>query len=359
MKTRIVRSQDIAKLVSRVGLDELMDRMIQRLDEACTEFDAARIDVRPRDGFNYTVPHTGLVEWMPVFKRGRYVTIKIVGYHPANPRRHALPTILSTIGCYDAETGHIIGLVDGTFLTALRTAAASAVASRVLARRDAEVFGIIGAGAQAITQLHAMLRSFPVKRVLISDTDTQAVASFAARAAAISPEHLEVREAPLDLLVQSSDILCTATSIPAGAGPLFQDIDHKPWLHVNAVGADFPGKTELPVTLLKRALVCPDFCEQAAREGECQQLEPSEVGPDLVGLCQNVRQYAAHRDSLTVFDSTGYALEDQVAMEMLLEYGERFELGFDVQLESVGGDPLDPYDFGLRGAASAAAARLR
>ena len=88
--------------------------------------------------------------------------------------RGSLPTIIATIGAYDAVTGHMLALTDGTFATALRTGAASGVASRVLARPESSVLGLIGCGAQAITQLHGMLRSFDIRQVLYHDVDSGA-----------------------------------------------------------------------------------------------------------------------------------------------------------------------------------------
>lgn len=344
MKTRLIRSEDLALLLHSVDLDELMDSMIAELSAACANFDAQQVEVRVRDGFHYQQPHVGLVEWMPVMRVGGNVTIKTVGYHPENPVRHQVPTVLSTVGVWDTATGHMLGLADGVFLTALRTGAASAVASRVLASPDSRVLGLIGAGAQSITQLHALSRCFPLERVLVFDTDPQAMASFASRVARICPAGVDIRPAPVDLLVQSSDIICTATSIGIGEGPLFEERETHPWLHINAVGADLPGKTELPLSLLEKSLVCPDFAAQAAVEGECQQLQPEQVGPDLVALLQAPEQWAAWQQRRTVFDSTGFALEDEAAMKLLLAYCDRYDLGVQLELEANSGDPLNPYD---------------
>lgn len=345
MKTRLIRNEDLVRLTAAVDKNELMDRMIERLDVACREFDGDRTEVRARDGFHYTEPFVGLVEWMPIMRVGDTVTIKTVGYHPANPDHSQVPTILSTIGLWDTATGHMIGLADGVFLTALRTGAASAVASRELARPDSRTIGLIGTGAQAVTQLHALLRCFPLERVLLFDTNPASVSSFESRVASFVPAGMEIREAPVDLLVQSSDIICTATSVGVGTGPVFSDMETKPWLHINAVGADLPGKTELPLGLLQRAVVCPDYQEQATQEGECQQLQPEQIGPDLVQLLQSSGEHEAWRERLTVFDSTGYALEDEAAMKLLLEYCDLLGLGVELELEANSGDPLNPYDF--------------
>jgi ornithine cyclodeaminase/alanine dehydrogenase-like protein (mu-crystallin family) len=117
----------------------------------------------------------------------------------------------------------------------------------------------------------------------------------------------------------------------------------QPAVHINAVGSDFPGKTEIPRALLSRSLVCPDFPPQAIREGECQQLEPSLIGPDLLQLVKEETRYQAYRDSSTVFDSTGWALEDYVTMNLLMDYGRQLDCGTEISIADLGEDPHNPY----------------
>lgn len=344
--TTIIARDHIARIVDSVGLDALMDEMIESLQDAIESFDETRTHVRARDGFHYREPDVGLLEWMPVMHTARATTIKVVGYHPSNPAKRSLPTILSTISVFDTATGHMTGLADGTFLTALRTGAASAVASRVLARPTSSVLGLIGCGAQSITQMHALLRSFPIDQVLITDASEHNMDTFADRAAEILPATVEIKPVPMELLMQSADIVCTSTSVGIDEGPLFEDLDTRPWLHINAVGSDFPGKVELPVALLRRSLVCPDVLEQAVKEGECQQLTPAEIGPSLGHIVADPGSFAAAREQLTVFDSTGWALGDQVAMQLLMRHAGRLGVGIEMTLEDIGDDPLDPYHLG-------------
>lgn len=346
MRTMIVGRDDVATIVEAVGLDPLMDEMIERYTDAITSFDDTRTHVRTRDGFHYSEPDMGLVEWMPVMQTGEATTIKVVGYHPTNPIARQLPTILSTISVYDTASGHLSGLADGTFLTALRTGAASAVASRVLARPTSGVLGLVGCGAQSITQMHALLRVFPIKQVLIFDAREHNVDTFQERAAEILPADVEVKSARMDVIIQTADIVCTSTSIGIGEGPLFDDLPTKPWLHINAVGSDFPGKVELPTSLLRRSLVCPDVREQSVKEGECQVLAAEEIGPSLAHVVAHPAAYQSWQEDLTVFDSTGWALGDQVAMKLLLGHATRLGVGTEMALEDIGEDPLDPYRLG-------------
>lgn len=345
MRTTLLSHRDLVLLVQRVGLDRLMDELIERLTASLTDYTDSGFEIPARAGFHYEEPATGLIEWMPLMKRGDIVLMKIVGYHPHSPATQQIPTILSTFGQFDTTTGKLLALADGTFMTALRTGAASAVASRFLARRDSSVLGLIGCGAQAVTQLHALSRVFDLSRVLMYDVDAMAMRSLPSRVAGFIPPGLEIRGVACEEILASSDILCTATSVEVGEGPVFEDGPSRQWLHLNAVGSDLPGKVEVPAQVLRRSLVCPDFPAQAKCEGECQQLAADEIGPELCDVVKNPDQYEPWRAKPTVFDSTGWALEDHVTMELILDHARAFSLGEKVQITNIGDDPRDPYEF--------------
>ncbi|MEZ5066037.1 MAG: ornithine cyclodeaminase family protein [bacterium] len=343
LTSHILSAADITAIVADVGLDALMDDTIATLADTLTHYDPRHHMTPPRDGFSYRHPTTGLLEWMPTLEHGRSISVKTVGYHPENPREQDLPTILSTIVTFDTNTGHLLGIADATFLTALRTGAASAVATRLLASPRSRRLGLLGVGAQAVTQLHAISRVLPLEEVLIYDTDSDALESFARRIAPVGLDRLPLRVADPQEMVSTVDVLCAATSVEVGGGPVFRDTEVRPWLHINGVGSDFPGKTELPHSLLERAFVVPDFLEQAVREGECQQLRPDEIGPDLVTLLRDPKRFAAAREQISVFDSTGWALEDHLAFQILRGHAERLGLGQSVRIERITEDPRDPY----------------
>ncbi|AUX38588.1 MULTISPECIES: ornithine cyclodeaminase family protein [Sorangium] len=342
LSTIVLGEADLAQIVRTIGLDALMDELIDALEGSLREHDPMHVEVRKRDGFVYAEPHPGVFEWMPVMESGDHVVVKLVGYNPSNVDERCLPTILSTMGLYDVRSGHLRALCDGTFPTALRTGAASAVASRVLARSDSAVLGLVGCGAQSVTQLHALSRVFHLRRVLIYDVLPSSVRSFRRRTAFLD---IDIVPASLAQVEREVDILCTATSVEIGAGPVICGTSLKPHVHLNAVGSDLPGKIELPRQLLQRALVCPDFLPQAVVEGECQQLQAGEIGPSLVELVKAPERFRAYRDEVTVFDSTGFALEDKVAFELILQHAERLGIGRRIQVETTSTDPRDPYGF--------------
>lgn len=343
-KTMILSSADVQGIIAHYGLDLIMDTLISHMEEAIYTFDPKKIDIPARSGFHYDIPKQGLVEWMPLHKIGSQVTIKLVGYHPNNPDTYGFPTILSTLSAYDTKSGHLLGLMDGVLSTALRTGAASAIASRLLAHPNSSTLGLIGCGAQAVTQLHAMSRIFPLKQVLIYDIDPSAMASLEKRCASLDLD-LAFVASNIEQIVENADIVCTATSIDVGAGPLFSNLETKAHLHVNAVGSDFPGKVEVPLDLLKQSFICPDFKAQAIIEGECQRLEESDIDADLTKVLQNREDYTFVQQQRSVFDSTGWALEDHVVMDLFLDYASQLGLGQEIEIESIAGDAKNPYYF--------------
>lgn len=340
--TRVLGAAEIAAIVQARGLDRTLDELIERLRDALITFDRA-ITVSPvRAGFQYERPVAGLLEWMPTMELGRVIAVKTVGYHPSNPTQRALPSIMATTSLYDTSTGRLTALVDATLLTALRTGAASAVATDILAVTEPVTVGVVGCGTQAVTQLHAISRVRPITRVLAWDTDAAVAASFARRTAFLD-RPVEVVERADDALLAAVDVLCTCTSVEVGKGPVIRDGAHRPWLHINAVGADFPGKRELPQSLLERALLCPDLVAQCRGEGESQWVDGEQLGPDLVTLVQQRSCWESARSRLTVFDSTGWALEDLVAAELFVELACSLQIGRHLDLQSTAIDPYDPY----------------
>lgn len=338
----IIDSNAVNQIIKKIGLNNVMDSLIEKLEEAIIGFTEDETEIPIRSGFSYNKPFLGLVEWMPVMKKGEEVLIKVVGYHPENPEIFKIPTILSTISSYDVHTGHLNYLVDGVLLTALRTGASSAVASKMMAKKDSKILGIIGCGAQSVPQIHAISRLFDIEEILIYDTDQLSVENLKDRIApinlSISPKSSSIAE-----IISKSDIVCTATSIAPEKGPLFEEYSVKPHLHINAVGADFPGKFELPKSLLKEANVCPDFLEQAVVEGECQQLESSDIGPSWIELIRDESLKHKYQTEISVFDSTGWALEDQVVAKLFADYAQELGLGTKMNIESYSSDEKNPY----------------
>ncbi|MGI9612287.1 MAG: ornithine cyclodeaminase family protein [Acidimicrobiales bacterium] len=344
--TKIIGLGDVADVVRTVGLDALMDELIDRLDVALTSFDPDLTETHDRTGFHYERPSLGLVEWMPTHEVGRRVAIKTVGYHPENPSTRATPSVLATTSLYDTTDGRLTVICEATVLTALRTGAASALATKVLSKPDSSTLGMIGCGAQAVSQIHAISRVRPIGRVIAYDSNAAVAGSLSERLARVGIDDVTVEVVganDLGRLMTEIDLLCTATTVDPGAGPVVPESEHRPWLHINAVGADFPGKVELPLSYLTDAFVCPDVRAQCLLEGEAQQLDEGALGPDLARVVRNAGEYERQQEMLTVFDSTGWALEDLLVAELFTDHAIALGLGVDVDLQPGSGDPYDPY----------------
>lgn len=343
MKTKILGAEDMAELLRVVGRDRLMDHMLDALRVRFREHDDETVEVRTRDGFRYDKPALGLVEWMPTHEAGGPVVVKMVGYHPTNPVQRSLPSVIATSSMWDTESGHLVAIADATLLTALRTGAASGIATDLLARRGPVTVGVVGLGAQAVTQVHAISRIRPIQRIIGIDTDPDVAATFADRTSFLGVRVDVVGPERTSTILGDVDVLCTCTSVDIAADPVVADVTTRPGLHVNAVGADFPGKLELPRTLAERAWVVPDILAQCIVEGECQQVPPDRIGPSLSELVQQPDIAEGRRDEITVFDSTGWAVEDDVALRLAVELAETHGVGTDIELEHLPSDPYDPY----------------
>lgn len=343
-KTLILSAEDIQKIIIHHGADSMMDMIVDEMETEIRNYTPEQVSIPARSGFNYTLPNVGLVEWMPLYQIGHKVTNKIVGYHPRNPDKYGLPTILSSISQYDTKTGHLIGLVDGVLLTALRTGAATAIATKYLAKKESSSLGLIGCGAQAVTQLHALSRIFKIENIYCYDKDVKTSNNFQRRVAALNL-NAKFISASIKEIVEHSDIICTATSIDVHEGPLFEKIEPRAHIHINAVGSDFPGKVEIPMDIIDRSFLCPDFIDQALIEGECQRVSIDRIDADLSSIVRRPEHYSRFKDKITVFDSTGWALEDHVIMNIFMAEASRLEIGTEVELEFIPEDSKNPYQF--------------
>jgi ornithine cyclodeaminase/alanine dehydrogenase-like protein (mu-crystallin family) len=343
MKTLLLRAEDLSALLATLGPDEVMDRMIEALRRRFTDHDPELQESRARDGFRYDKPAHGLVEWMPTHEVGGPVVVKMVGYHPTNPLQRNIPSVIATSSMWDTETGHLVAIADATLLTALRTGAASGLATDLLATPGPITLGVVGLGAQAVTQVHAISRVRELTSIIGIDTEPEISASFSSRVGFLDVP-VEIASADRAATIAGEvDVLCTCTSADIGAPPVVGDTELRPWLHINAVGADFPGKLDLPASMVQRALVIPDTLEQCLVEGECQQIGDGRIGPELAEVTKSAEEFAGRRGDFTIFDSTGWAVEDDIALRLAVELCEQHGLGTSIELERIPVDPFDPY----------------
>ncbi len=332
---------DINAVVSTYGADYFMDRLIAGIDDGFKSLARGEMVHSRRTGF---VREDNLIEWMPVCESATDVVIKVVSYFPRNPEHHALPTIGAVIARCDFRTGQIAEIADGRLLTAMRTGAASAVASRYLAAADSATLGLVGCGLQSVTQAHALSRVLPIERVLAFDIDAAALKSLTARLSFLG---VPIQLAGLDEIERHCDILCTATTVPVGAAPVIGARHLRHHVHINAVGADLPGKLELAPALTRAAFVATDLLDQARVEGECQSLTEDQIASPRCVELQTVVEcpgaFESRRDELTIFDSTGIAMEDAIALGLVCELARQANIGHHYSDPAHQREPKNPY----------------
>jgi len=233
---------------------------------------------------------------------------KLGSYWSGNPAR-GLPAHGSTVLLLDPATGFVSAVVQAAHLTALRTAAADAIAVRQLARRNASTLTILGAGHQAFFDLRAIALMRSLERVLIWSRTAAHAERFATRGRA---EGYPCEVSTLRAAVESADIITTVT---AATGPLFDAAWVRPGTHVSAMGADARGKQELPVSLVAHGRLFADVVEQSITIGEFQSAhhagtcDPADIRT-LGSLLRGLEPGRTSDDEITIFDSSGTAIQD-------------------------------------------------
>jgi len=259
-----------------------------------------------------SVPDGISVFSMPAYVFGlRTVSVKIARLNPQNPAR-LLPTVLETVYVYDSSSGVELARIEAEALTALRTAASSAVATDYLARQDCGTLGIIGTGTQAKAHVPALLEVRKFSRVLAYSRNKARREAFAANTAHTHPVSAEAASS-LEEVVESSDVLVLATNSRV---PLFNGNTVRRGTHVNAVGAALPDAREVDSFLVKHSRLVVDSIAQATssygdiliplREGTIVEAELSELGELLLHPVDPNRD----RDQITLFKSGGLAVLD-------------------------------------------------
>ena len=253
---------------------------------------------------------------------------------PANPARHGLPTIQGVVSLHDASDGRLLALLDSMEITVLRTAAATAVAAKRLARPDAGVVTIAGCGNQGRSQLRALARVLRVRHVHVWDADPSAAERFAEEMAAELSTPLTTVGA-LREGTRRSDVVVTCTP---SRRPIV-DVDDVPaGCFVAAVGADSDDKQELAPALMARATVVVDVLEQCARIGDLHHalaagaMTRDDVHADLAALVSGRAPGRRSPEEITIFDSTGTALEDGAAAAVCYERARASGRGHEVLL---------------------------
>ena len=309
-----------------------MSTAIAAVREAFIDLSGGKADVPVRT--QIALAGDGGALFMPVhLPRQNQLGVKVVTVIPEN-RERDLPTIQALVAVFDSETGRPLAVMDGELLTAMRTGAASGVATDTLARKNASVAAVIGAGVQGMRQLEAVCTVRTIREALVFDPDRERAEAFATEMGRRLGRTVRV----LDTVsaVFAADVVCTATS---SGMPVVADADLAKGAHVNAIGTYRPDTREIPGAAVARATLVVDSREaclaeagelvMAMAEGDLDPtVSPAEIGEVLAGS----RPGRTEDSELTIFKSVGNAVQDLAVAGLILEEARRLELGTEVEL---------------------------
>ncbi len=269
----------------------------------------------------------GVIELMPISDGTNY-SFKYVNGHPKNTQL-GLPTVMAFGLLADVATGMPTLLSELTLTTALRTAATSAVAARALARADSRVMALIGCGAQAEFQAMAFKHLVGIEEIRLFDVDAHAMTKLAANLESSALKLVtcaSTREA-----VRGADIVTTITADKTNATIITADM-LEPGMHLNALGGDCPGKTELAREVLEQAAVFVEYAPQTRVEGDIQQMSADFAVTELWQVLAGKQPGRTSSQTVTVFDSVGFALEDFAALRFMRDAAASLGLGKKIAL---------------------------
>ena len=340
-------------MVDFIGVSRVRELLARRgtarfIEELAAEIEAdfLRWDTFEKSPRHATHSSVGVIELMPA-SDGRLYAFKYVNGHPQNTQAGLL-TVTAFGVLADVQTGYPLLLSELTLTTALRTAATSALAAQRMARRGSRVMALIGNGAQAEFQTIAFHHLLGIRELRLYDTDPAATDKLERNLAALGLPHLDVvRCASTAAAVAGADIVTTATADKRNATILTPEMI-APGMHLNAVGGDCPGKTELHRDILLRGdvRVVVEYEPQSRVEGEIQQLDPGYAVTELAAVLAGRVAGRAQPREVTVFDSVGFALEDFSALRYLRRLHQQ-ERGAHAQIDLLP-ELADPKDlFGL------------
>ena len=328
---QLVDVQNMCRWINHHGVEKLIAGIQSYIEEDFVRWES--FDKIPR-----VASHTpiGVIELMPTSDSNEYA-FKYVNGHPANPAR-GYQTVTAFGVLADVDNGYPTFEAEMTLLTALRTAATSSMAAKYLARKDSEVMAMIGAGSQSEFQALGFRAALGIERVRIFDVDPDAMEKFRRN---IEPLGIEVyMAASVEDAVEGADIITTCTADKAQNTILDYSLV-RPGVHINGVGGDCPGKTELDARILDDATVFVEFPPQTRIEGEIQNKGDDFEVIELWKVIAGKHEGRTSDEEITLFDSVGFAIEDFSALRYLRDSvaGTEFEEFIDLVA-----DPEDPKD---------------
>lgn len=325
---KILTLTDIETLVKQHTFNQFMLDLITYIKEdfgAWHDFDKSSRHVTHVAG--------GVEELMPVSNK-QFYTYKYVNGHPKNTKSGKF-TIVATGQLATVDDGYPLLYSEMTLLTAFRTAATSAIATDLMARKNSKTLCMIGTGAQSEFQLLANLLVRDITSVKYYDIDHDAMAKFT--------KNIKARNLSVELIqcsnhkdaVMGSDIVISCIAEKAHVNVIMSEWV-RPGTHLNGIGGDCPGKTELELALLPRTKIAVEYLPQTKIEGEIQRLSSADVDrlvkAELWELISGNKTLRNTENDITLFDSVGFALEDFSVLRLVHDLSAKYNLGHDLDI---------------------------
>ncbi|MEL7514755.1 MAG: ornithine cyclodeaminase [Pseudomonadota bacterium] len=326
------------QLIHHNGIDAMLGGLTEYIEADFRRWEL--FDKTPRVASHST---EGVIELMPT-SDGEVYGFKYVNGHPKNTKE-GLQTVTAFGLLADVATGYPVLLSEMTMLTAMRTAAMSALAAKVLAPKRAKTMAMIGNGAQSEFQSRAMQAVVGIDTVRLWDIDPAATRKCAENLAGTSLSVVSCGSA--EEAIEGADILTTCTADKQYATILTDNMVGA-GVHINAIGGDCPGKTELAPAILHRSDIFVEYPPQTRIEGEIQQLEPDHPVTELWQVITGATAGRTSDAQVTLFDSVGFAIEDFSALRYVLHHIEGTDFFHPLDLLADPDDPRDLYGMLMR-----------
>ena len=293
----------------------------------------------PPKQYLFMKKYNGDIRTMPAYlEETDALAVKIVNSHPEN-WKHGLPTVLATIMLVDPRTGVPLAIMGGTWVTALRTGAAGAVAAKYLARSNPKTVGVVGAGTQARTQLMGLQTVFKtIKDVRVYDLNEKATLEYTKEMATMYRQSNICSVKSIKEAVQEADIIVTAT-------PSRKPLVSQEWVnegtHINCVGADAPGKQELDPAILIKAKIVVDDWTQSSHSGEINvpiakgMIKKEDIWGDICEIAAGLKTGRTTSKEITIFTSTGLAIQDVATADIAYKKALKEGIGEQVDILNI------------------------
>jgi alanine dehydrogenase len=330
MKTLLLTESDVKRLLS-------MTEVMQAVELAFAEKGLNRVQM-PAKVYVFFKRYNGDLRAMLSYLEGLDISaVKVVNVHPDNRTKYNLPTVMATLIVVDPKNGAPIAIMSGTWLTHMRTGASGGIAAKYLARKDSKIVGLVGAGAQARTQLMALCTLYErLEEVRVWSRTKETRKAFIDEMKPICKNvNQMVPVEQVENAVRGADIVVTIT--PSTAPIVFNDWI-SPGMHITCIGADAPGKQELDPAILKRAKVVVDDWEQASHGGEINVplrqriIKRKDVWGEIGEIAAGLKKGRESSDEITVFTSTGLAIHDAVTANILYKKALTQRIGQFVEI---------------------------